>query len=102
MDEPTTGSRIRISRRTIGRSMITIGVVGVIISASAVVVGQNLIRQVEHSVDDSLVVTSRALAAVTDSISVTGTIVDTIRAGVTSVGQTLTSLQTSVGQTSTA
>lgn len=102
MDEPRIGSRMRISRRTIGKAMIVIGIVGVLVSVSAVIVGQKLIRQVEHSVDDSLIVTDRALSAVTDSIGATDAIVDTIRAGVTSVGETLTSLQTSVGQTSTA
>jgi len=102
MPEPKIGAKRRLSRRTIGKSMIAIGVVGIIVGASAVIVGQSLVRQVEHSVDDSLVLTNRALAAVTDSIHVTDTIVTTIRSGVTSVGETLASLQGSVDQTSTA
>src|SRR5687767_6896456 len=78
-DVSTKLPKQRISRRTIGKAMIVIGVVGIIVSVVAVIVGQSLIRQVETSVDDSLVVTNEALAAVTDSITVTGTTVETIR-----------------------
>lgn len=100
--EQTSKSRRRPSRRTIGKAMIVIGVVGIIVSVSAVIIGQRLVRQVQKSVDDSLVVTTRALSAVTDSIRVTGAIVDTIESGVASVGDTLTTIQTSIGQTSSA
>jgi hypothetical protein len=50
----------RIPRRTIGAVMIGIGVLNVILSLTAAIVGQHLIRQVETSVDDSLRLTSDA------------------------------------------
>jgi methyl-accepting chemotaxis protein len=96
------GRRRGPSRRTIGKAMIGIGVLGVLVSAAAVIIGQSLVRQVETSVDDSLVVTDRALTAVIDSISVTGRIVDTVKAGVTSIGETVGTLQSSLEQSSTA
>lgn len=93
---------LTIPRRTIGKAMIAVGVVGILAGIGAVIVGQSLVRQVETSVDDSLVVTTKALAAVNDSIALTGTIVDTIRAGVESAGATIASVRTSIDQSSTA
>ena len=91
---------MRLQRRTIGKAMIAIGVVGVLAGIGAVVAGQTLVSQVETSVDDSLVVTTKGLAAVNDSIAATGTIVDTIREGVASVGATLTSVRQAIDDSS--
>lgn len=93
---------LTVPRRTIGKAMIAVGVVGILAGIGAVIVGQSLVRQVETSVDDSLVVTNEALVAVNDSITLTGTIVDTIQAGVESVGATIASVRTSIDQSSTA
>ena len=93
---------MRLQRRTVGKAMISIGVAGVLAGIGAVIVGQTLVRQVETSVDDSLVVTTKALSAVNDSITVTGTIVDTIRDGVASVGTTITSVRQAIDDSSTA
>jgi hypothetical protein len=93
---------MRLQRRTIGKAMIAIGVVGVLAGIGAVVVGQTLVHQVETSVDDSLVVTTKGLAAVNDSIAATGTIVDTVRQGVASVGTTLITVRQAMDDSSTA
>lgn len=91
---------MRLQRRTVGKAMISIGVAGVLAGIGAVIVGQTLVRQVETSVDDSLLVTTKALSAVKDSISVTGTIVTTIRDGVASVGTTITSVREAIDNSS--
>jgi methyl-accepting chemotaxis protein len=93
---------VKISRRTIGKAMIAIGVMGIVVGVTSVIVGQTLVRQVQDSVDDSLVVTSEALDAVNDSITLTGTLVETVRAGVDSVGETVAAVRTSIDQSSTA
>jgi methyl-accepting chemotaxis protein len=85
-----------------GKAMIAIGCLGVLVSISGVIVGRQLVRQVEDSVDDSLVLTGDALAAVSDSITVTATTVATRQTGLTSVAATLATVQASVDQTSTA
>ena len=93
---------MRLQRRTIGKVMIAIGVVGVLAGIGAVIVGETLVHQVETSVDDSLVVTTKGLAAVNDSIAATGTIVQTIREGVANVGTTLASVRQAIDNSSTA
>ncbi len=82
--------------------MIGIGVAGIIVSVTSVIVGQSLIRQVETSVDDSLRLTSEALSAVADSIRVTDSIVDTIRVGMTGVQSTMVTIESSLAEASTA
>jgi hypothetical protein len=93
---------MRFTRRTIGKAMIAIGCVGVIVSVVGVIVGQQLIAQVEESVDDSLVLTSDGLAAVEDSIALTSTIVETLQGGLATIDATLQAVHTSVAQTGTA
>jgi ABC-type transporter Mla subunit MlaD len=93
---------MRLSRRTIGKAMIGIGVLGIIVSVAGVVIGNQLVRQVEDSVDDSLVITGDALAAVNDSIELTAATVTTLRTGVGTLTTTLTAVRDSVGQTATA
>jgi ABC-type transporter Mla subunit MlaD len=93
---------MRVSRRTIGKAMIGIGVLGIIVSIAGVIIGNQLVRQVEESVDDSLVITGDALAAVNDSIQLTATTVTTLRTGVGTLTTTLAAVQDSVGQTATA
>ena len=53
------------------------------VSLTAVIVGQHLIRQVETSVDDSLRLTSDALATVDDSIAVIDSLISTVESGLT-------------------
>ena len=67
--------------------MVGIGVLGILMSLAAIIVGQGLIDQVEGSVDDSLELTNEALQSVSDSIVLTTTIVDTIQDGVVNVRQ---------------
>ena len=85
-----------------GKAMIAIGCLGIIVSIAGVIIGRQLVDQVEKSVDDSLVLTGDALAAVRDSIEVTATTVDTLKAGIGTVADTLETVQASVEQTSTA
>jgi ABC-type transporter Mla subunit MlaD len=99
-EKPTR--RPRISRRTIGKTMIGIGIVGLLISIASIAIGRSLVSEVEHSVDASLVVTDEALSAVQDSIKLTGTIVQTIRSGVSSVQETIGIIDASLGQANTA
>jgi hypothetical protein len=94
--------RPRVSRRTIGKSMIAVGIAGIIIGLTTVVAGQRMISQVETSVDDSLRLTGEALSAVTDSIAVTGSVVDSVRTGMTNIRTTMATVETSLGQGSTA
>src|SRR4051794_14182243 len=82
--------------------MMVIGCVGVIVSLVAAVVGQVVIGDVENSVDDSLVQTNNALDVVLDSINLTQTIVNTVQSGVKSIGTTLTTVTSSLDQTSAA
>ncbi|MEO6714101.1 MAG: hypothetical protein ABIM89_11815 [Mycobacteriales bacterium] len=88
--------RTRVSRRTVGKSMIAIGIAGIIIGLTTVVASQSMIRQVEQSVDDSLRLTAEALTAVDDSIAVSDSIVDNVRAGMTSISATLTTVEASI------
>jgi len=82
--------------------MMIVGCVGVIVSLVAAVVGQVVIGDIENSVDDSLVQTNNALDVVLDSINLTQTIVDTVQSGVKSIGTTLTTVTSSLDQTSAA
>jgi methyl-accepting chemotaxis protein len=82
--------------------MVIIGCVGVAISLVAALVGQVVIGDIDNSVDDSLVLTNKALDVVLDSINVTTTIVDTVKSGVNSIGTTLTTVTSSMDQTSAA
>ena len=91
-----------ISRRTVGRSMIVIGVAGIIVSLLSVFVGQRLIGQVEASLDDSLLLTTEALDAVVDSVQLTSQIVDTVQSGLREVNATTATLQSSIAQASKA
>jgi len=82
--------------------MVIIGCVGAVVGILAAVVGQVVIGDVNKSVDDSLVLTNKALDVVVDSINQTSTIVDTVKSGVESIGATLSTVTSSVDQTSTA
>src|SRR5687767_6999502 len=93
---------MRLSRRTIGKAMIAIGVLGIVVSIAGVIIGNRLVSQVEESVDDSLVLTGDALAAVDDSIALTATTVDTLRTGVGTLTTTLDAVRSSVERTATA
>ena len=92
----------RLSRRTIGTTMIAVGVAGIVVSITSVIVGQSLIAQVRTSVDDSLQLTNEALSAVTDSIAVTKSTVDTVRTGMDSIETTLDTVGESLDGTTTA
>jgi hypothetical protein len=93
---------LRLSRRAIGRSMIGIGIAGIVTAVVGVIVGQVLVDQVTDSVDDSLVLTSQALTAVDDSIEVTATMVDTVQAGLESVQATMQTVRSSLDVAATA
>lgn len=90
----------RISRRTLGKAMIAIGLAGILIGLTAAIAGQTMIRQVEKGVDDSLTLTGEGLAAVTDTIVVTESIVANVRTGMTSVRTTLTTVEASLADSS--
>lgn len=92
----------RIPRRTIGAVMIGIGVVNVIVSLTAVIVGQHLVRQVETSVDDSLRLTGDALATVDDSIAVIDSLVTTVESGLAVARSTVSAVKVSLEQISGA
>ncbi|MGD9996952.1 MAG: hypothetical protein AB7L17_06690 [Ilumatobacteraceae bacterium] len=93
---------LRLSRRAIGKSMIGVGIAGIVTAVVGLVVGEILVNQVTGSVDDSLLLTSQALTAVDDSIVVTGAMVDTVRTGMDSVQETMRTVETSLDQTATA
>lgn len=82
--------------------MVGVGCLGILMSVTAIVVGQGLVGQVESSVDDSLTLTSDALQAVSDSIVLTGTIVTTIQDGVAGVASTLDSVTVSLDEATVA
>lgn len=94
--------RRRISRRTIGRSMVAVGIAGVITAVLGLILTQVLVGNVVSSVDDSLELTNEALASVDDSITVSAAIVDTVRDGMDNVQTTMENVQTSLDDTSTA
>jgi len=93
---------IRLSRRATAKSMIGVGVIGIVTAIVGLIVGEVLISQVESSVDDSLVLTNEALNSVDDSITVTASIVDTVRTGTESVRTTMKTVQASLDDASTA
>ena len=78
------------------------GVVGVVLSLLGVVIAQQLIGRVEDGVGTSVEVTSEALSAVSDSVDVTRTMVDTIDDGLRSIGLTLTAVSATLDRSSTA
>lgn len=82
--------------------MIVVGVSGVVISVTAVIVGEHVIRQIETSVDNSLELTGDALAGVSDSIAVVDSLVTTTRSGMASVRSAIGTIETSLGDASTA
>jgi len=82
--------------------MIVVGVSGVVISVTAVIVGEHVIRQIETSVDNSLELTRDALAGVSDSIAVVDSLVTTTRSGMASVRSSIGTIETSLGEASTA
>lgn len=93
---------IRVSRRTVGKAMIAIGVLGILIGLTTVIAGQKMIRQVQASIDDSLRLTGEALTAVKDSIAVTESVVVNVRTGMTSIRTTMTTVETGLRDTSGA
>lgn len=89
------------SRRTMGKTMVAIGVISILVTVAGVIVGWQVVGQVEASVDDSLVLTDQALQVVVDSVQTTSSIVATVRSGVSNVSATLETLNTSIGDTQT-
>lgn len=94
--------RPRISQRTFGRAMIAIGILGIVIGLTTVWVGQTMIRQVETSVDDSLRLTGEALTAVSDSIAVSESVVESVQTGMTGVRTTMATVEGTLDEASTA
>lgn len=94
--------RPRVSQRTFGRAMIAIGIIGIVIGLTTVWVGQTMIRQVETSVDDSLRLTGEALTAVSDSIAVSESIVESVQTGMTGVRTTMATVEGTLDDASTA
>ncbi|MEP7055602.1 MAG: hypothetical protein ABI912_10185 [Actinomycetota bacterium] len=91
-----------VSRRTIGKAMIAVGVAGILIGLMTAFAGQSLAHQVERSGDDRLRLTAEALATVSDSVTATQSIVESVRTGMTSIRTTMTTVETSLADTSTA
>jgi len=89
------------SRRALGTTLVAVGVVSVLLSVVALVVGQQLVGRFKKNVDDSLALTQQALDAVQDSIATTGSIVETVRTGVDDVSASVASVKSTVDQTST-
>ncbi len=94
--------RVRASRTTVGRAMVAIGLTGILVSLIAVWVGQSVLGQVEHSIDDSLELTGEAIGAAVDSIEVTSSIVTTVQSGVRGVAATLTTVQQTISDSTGA
>ncbi len=85
----TAFTRIRLTRRGIGRLMVITGCVGLLVSIVGTIVGYQLVGQVGRSVDDSLELTTKALTSVDDSIAVTRALVVTADDGIGSIVETV-------------
>jgi methyl-accepting chemotaxis protein len=84
------------SRRHFGVAMLAIGGFGIVAGILTMVIGIRMTNEIEHSVDASLVTTGDALTVVSDSITLSSQIVDTVRDGLKGVTATMNVLEDSI------
>lgn len=87
-----------LRRSTVGRIMVTIGILGIVVSLIGMVVGRMLISQVHDSVDDSLLLTQDALTSIADTVALTGEIIVDVQAGLETTQDALSTAQQSFDQ----
>jgi hypothetical protein len=83
---------MRISDRAAGTAMLIVGGFGVLVGLIGIVVGRQLVTELEQSVDESLVLTTEALESVGDTIDVARRVVDTVDDALSTVGDVTTEI----------
>jgi ABC-type transporter Mla subunit MlaD len=79
--------------------MIGVGIFGAVVGVIGLVVGRQLVTELERSVDDSLVLTADALDSVADTVEVARSVVDTIDDGLATVGDVTAEVASSLDST---
>lgn len=86
----------RIPRRTAGRAMVAIGVLGVLVALAGTVVAWGLVGDLGSTVDESLVITDRSVDTIEDTIVVADQVVADVAAALGALGEVLEQLRTGV------